>query len=218
MTPTEKIVERISAITARRCGIVNSLPQPLSEHIGHEILRKIAEEAIAALGTTDRASSMPAFTELAAECHHRAASSRLIEQYLPTLKPADGGEPLSEFLERVAAALLSPQDGTGAVEKLCDCFGDSGHQGSTHSSEGRRCCDFCGLPIETIASSEPTYVMPLDTAWGKINALGGTVTEYDDFGRGINHAVSQALDIIEELGGQDPLKRREGAQDELSKV
>ena len=48
----------------------------------------------------------------------------------------------------------------------------------------------------------------LDLAWEKINALGGTTTEYDDFGKGINHAVEQALFIIEELGGTDPAPKR----------
>lgn len=45
----------------------------------------------------------------------------------------------------------------------------------------------------------------LDQAWYKINALGGTCGEYDDFGKGINNAVEQALFIIEDLGGRDPL-------------
>lgn len=47
----------------------------------------------------------------------------------------------------------------------------------------------------------------LDTAWAKINAIGGYAGEYDDFGKGINHAVDQALLILEELGAQDPLTR-----------
>lgn len=51
-------------------------------------------------------------------------------------------------------------------------------------------------------------ITPLDLAWEKINALGGTTTEYDDFGKGINHAVDQALFIIEELGGSDPCVKR----------
>lgn len=48
----------------------------------------------------------------------------------------------------------------------------------------------------------------LSLAWKKINALGGTTTEYDDFGKGINHAVERALFIIEELGGSDPLTKK----------
>jgi hypothetical protein len=47
------------------------------------------------------------------------------------------------------------------------------------------------------AADKPTPL--LDIAWERINALGGKVTEYDDFGRGSNHAVEQALDIIDEL-------------------
>lgn len=56
----------------------------------------------------------------------------------------------------------------------------------------------------------------LNTAWGNIAAIGGSVSEYDDFGKGINHAVEQALFIIEELGGQDPLKPR-GADTEQAR-
>lgn len=55
------------------------------------------------------------------------------------------------------------------------------------------------------------HLATLDAAWEKINALGGTVGEYDDFGRGINHAVEQATGIIEDIGGMDPLKRKQGA-------
>lgn len=51
-------------------------------------------------------------------------------------------------------------------------------------------------------------ITALDIAWEQINALGGTVGEYDDYGKGINHAVEQALFIIEELGGSDPLSKR----------
>jgi hypothetical protein len=51
-------------------------------------------------------------------------------------------------------------------------------------------------------------ITAIDLAWEKVNALGGTHGEYDDFGRGINNAVEQALFIIEELGGSDPAARR----------
>lgn len=47
----------------------------------------------------------------------------------------------------------------------------------------------------------------LDKAWNDINALGGRCGEYDDYGKGINYAVGQALSIIEDLGGMDPLQR-----------
>jgi hypothetical protein len=52
----------------------------------------------------------------------------------------------------------------------------------------------------------------LDLAWERINALGGHAGEYDDFGKGINYAVEQALSIIEELGGSDPLPKRAAAR------
>jgi hypothetical protein len=49
----------------------------------------------------------------------------------------------------------------------------------------------------------------LDLAWEKINALGGAKpSTYDDFGRGIIYAVAGALEIIEELGGSNPAKKR----------
>ena len=47
----------------------------------------------------------------------------------------------------------------------------------------------------------------LDKAWNGINSIGGTCGEYDNFGKGINYAVEQALTIIEDLGGIDPLQR-----------
>ncbi len=75
----------------------------------------------------------------------------------------------------------------------------------------RECqCPICGRLHRKLASNPPDAIKgcaALDTAWATINALGGPHGEYDDFGRGINHTVEQALHIIEELGGMDPLKR-----------
>jgi hypothetical protein len=54
----------------------------------------------------------------------------------------------------------------------------------------------------------------LDNAWDRINALGGTSSARDDWSAGYNSGVDAALLIIEELGGMDPLIRkqqREGA-------
>jgi hypothetical protein len=51
-------------------------------------------------------------------------------------------------------------------------------------------------------------VTPLDLAWERINALGGYTAENDKYGCGINDTVSQALEIIEALGGGDPLPKR----------
>mgnify|MGYP001012716841 CR=1 FL=1 len=48
----------------------------------------------------------------------------------------------------------------------------------------------------------------LDTAWKEINALGGYYDEGDEYGRGFNEAIGSALDIIESLGGMDPVKRK----------
>jgi hypothetical protein len=47
----------------------------------------------------------------------------------------------------------------------------------------------------------------LDTLHGEINAIGGYAGEYDDHGKGVNHAIEQALFKIEEAGGMDPLIR-----------
>jgi hypothetical protein len=36
----------------------------------------------------------------------------------------------------------------------CDCFGESGLQGSTHAgADGERCCDLCGWPIAREAAA-----------------------------------------------------------------
>jgi hypothetical protein len=49
-------------------------------------------------------------------------------------------------------------------------------------------------------------ISELDDAWERINALGGKPR--NDFEAGVNHAVEQALTIIEELGGKDPAPAR----------
>jgi hypothetical protein len=45
-------------------------------------------------------------------------------------------------------------------------------------------------------------ITELDLAWERINALGGL--ENSEF----NRAINDALDVIEELGGRDPIARR----------
>ena len=45
----------------------------------------------------------------------------------------------------------------------------------------------------------------LDRLWAQVNALGGTAPEGDEYARGIVETVGRVLDMIEELGGQDPL-------------
>lgn len=79
------------------------------------------EEALivsALRASTDRAVTVSEEdAELGAECHHRAASSRLLERHFSEVGSAGTGEPLSEFLERIAARILNrPQ--TGEVERL----------------------------------------------------------------------------------------------------
>lgn len=49
----------------------------------------------------------------------------------------------------------------------------------------------------------------MDIAWERINALGGYVAPGDRRGEGVNWTVERALNIIEELGGTDPLRRSE---------
>lgn len=48
----------------------------------------------------------------------------------------------------------------------------------------------------------------LDEAHGRINAIGGYAAADDEFGKGVNSAVEQALDILEKLGARDPAIRR----------
>ena len=57
---------------------------------------------------------------------------------------------------------------------------------------------------------------PLDDAWKQINSLGGSGLDrnvFDPDGRerakveGYNDAIGEALNIIEKLGGMDPLRR-----------
>lgn len=49
---------------------------------------------------------------------------------------------------------------------------------------------------------------PLDLAHERINALGGWYDKKDPYDRGYHDAIQQALDIIEDLGGKDPLVLR----------
>lgn len=72
-------------------------------------------------------------------------------------------------------------------------------------------------PLNETEMSKPME-NPLDLAWEKINAIGGTCGQYDDFGKGINHAVEQALFIIEELGGADPLPKRAAARQQVNEI
>ena len=51
------------------------------------------------------------------------------------------------------------------------------------------------------------YRAGLDNAWHEINAKGGYVSPGDLAGNAYNKAILDALNIIENLGGMDPLKR-----------
>jgi hypothetical protein len=49
-------------------------------------------------------------------------------------------------------------------------------------------------------------ITPLDLAWEQINALGGVPT--NEIEEAQCHTINQCLDIIEKLGGSDPIGRR----------
>lgn len=67
----------------------------------------------------------------------------------------------------------------------------------------------CSMSADEAARLVEKYASDkLDRLHGEINAIGGYAGEYDDFGKGSNHAVEQALFKIEEAGGQDPLIRK----------
>ena len=64
-----------------------------------------------------------------------------------------------------------------------------------------------GLTRAALSAPCPCDRSELDQASEKISSIGGYAGEYDDFGKGGNYAVEQALAIIESLGGMDPAKR-----------
>lgn len=69
----------------------------------------------------------------------------------------------------------------------------------------------CAMDInEAVRLVEKYATDKLDNLHGEINAIGGHASEYDDHGKGTNHAVEQALFKIEDAGGMDPLKRKMG--------
>lgn len=56
-------------------------------------------------------------------------------------------------------------------------------------------------------AAEPP-ITNLDLAWEKVNALGGYVGPDDAVGQAAKVIVNNALEIIEQLGGSDPLRKR----------
>jgi hypothetical protein len=60
--------------------------------------------------------------------------------------------------------------------------------------------------LNETAQSAESAMSELDKAWQEINALGGHVAPDDDHGLGYIKAIGDALDIIEKLGGKDPLQ------------
>lgn len=52
-------------------------------------------------------------------------------------------------------------------------------------------------------------VNPLDQAWDKINALGGSDMQNNSYDQGWVDAVARALEVIEEFGGSNPAIKRE---------
>lgn len=61
--------------------------------------------------------------------------------------------------------------------------------------------------LSKLGASEAERLTLLDKAWEAVNAIGGADTA-DDYSRGINAAVDQALLEIEKLGGMQPDKRK----------
>lgn len=53
----------------------------------------------------------------------------------------------------------------------------------------------------------------LDRLWEQVNALGGSILDDDEYGRGINETVDVVLDMIEKMGGTDPLARKQEADE-----
>lgn len=70
--------------------------------------------------------------------------------------------------------------------------------------------DWVDAEIERLRSTDAaaTASSPIDAAWERINALGGTGSTSEDLA--FIYGVDRALSVIEELGGMDPL-RRQGA-------
>ena len=56
-------------------------------------------------------------------------------------------------------------------------------------------------------------ITKFDLAWASVNALGGTAAPDDEYGKGFAEAIGAALQVLEELGAEDPLtKRANGVQ------
>lgn len=64
-----------------------------------------------------------------------------------------------------------------------------------------------GMQHGIIEYERAKYKAALDSAWYRINALGGTVEDGDLHGRGYCAAVRDALNILEDVGAEDPLRR-----------
>jgi hypothetical protein len=50
-----------------------------------------------------------------------------------------------------------------------------------------------------------------DLAWERINALGGSPQQNNSYDQGFVDAITQALNVIEALGGSDPAPKRHRA-------
>jgi hypothetical protein len=57
------------------------------------------------------------------------------------------------------------------------------------------------------ATQTSTTPNPLDKAWEQINALGGSDLQNNSYDQGFVDAIGKALEVIESLGGKDPLAR-----------
>ena len=61
--------------------------------------------------------------------------------------------------------------------------------------------------IDGYAEGESAGMANLDQAWEEINALGGVIDRAVPHDVGYDSAIGDALEIIEKLGGVDPLIR-----------
>jgi len=94
-----------------------------------------------------------------------------------------------------AQATLAASNGSKALQVLQDAVVVAKAEGKSKATAKH-----------TSAASQQPKVKLIDALWGKVNALLGRpgLAEDDDLARGYRDAISEVLDIIEELGGRNP--------------
>jgi hypothetical protein len=61
--------------------------------------------------------------------------------------------------------------------------------------------------------TERQHIPTIDLAWEAVNALGGASTEHGSYDHGYVDAITAALEVIEKLGGKDPLPQHSRSTD-----